>query len=340
MTSRNPNGRRSHAGSVLLGLLLASTPLAAQEAITLRVADSFPANHYVYRHATKYWMDQVTELSGGSIKFEYYPAEQLGKARDMLAMIGTGVADVAYVAPSYISDTLPASAVGELPWGYSDPCVGTKAFWNLAKEGGALWENELKALGMRVVFALMLPPNQLVMAAEGFSDFDSLKGRKIRTSGGTKDFIVRQLGATPIQVAAPELHEALARGTIDGLLIPLSSMLPYDLHTISKAATFDENLGGFTITYAISEKRWQELPEAAREALMTAGEQTTERACRKVAEDEEEVRKRVLEAGMVKVEQTSRRFPTFRDRWRSIGQRNSMPAAIPERLYSMHMRRH
>jgi len=45
MTSRNPNGRRSHAGSVLLGLLLASTPLAAQETITLRVADSFPANH-------------------------------------------------------------------------------------------------------------------------------------------------------------------------------------------------------------------------------------------------------------------------------------------------------
>jgi len=132
-------------------------------------------------------MDQVTELSGGSIKFEYYPAEQLGKARDMLAMIGTGVADVAYVAPSYISDKLPASAVGELPWGYSDPCVGTKAFWNLAKEGGTLWENELKAVGMRVVFALMLPPNQLVMAAEGFSDFDSLKGRKVRTSGGTKD---------------------------------------------------------------------------------------------------------------------------------------------------------
>jgi TRAP-type C4-dicarboxylate transport system substrate-binding protein len=138
--------------------------VAKSETLTLRVADSFPVGHYVAEYATKYWMREVERLSEKGVVFEYYPAEQLGKAKDMLSLVQSGVADIGYIAPSYITDKLPLSAVAELPLNFSSSCAGTKAFWKLAQSGGELSTRELKPLGVRTLFVLVLPPNQLAKA--------------------------------------------------------------------------------------------------------------------------------------------------------------------------------
>src|SRR3546814_4359966 len=62
--------------------LLAGTAVAQDgKAINLRVADSFPAGHFIPATATIPWMEDVTKKTNGRVKFEYFPAQQLGKAR-------------------------------------------------------------------------------------------------------------------------------------------------------------------------------------------------------------------------------------------------------------------
>ena len=81
--------------------------------IVLRVADHFPHNHFMVEPLVKYWMNAVTKESGGTVAFEYFPAGQLGKATDMLSIALSGVADIAAVVPSNISDKFPLSgAIG------------------------------------------------------------------------------------------------------------------------------------------------------------------------------------------------------------------------------------
>lgn len=259
---------------------------ALAEPVKLRVADSFPVGHFIPEYATKFWMSEVTRLTDHGVEFEYYPAEQLGKAKDMLSLVQSGVADVSYISPAYISDKLPLSSVVELPANYSSACAGTRAFWRMAKEGGALARREFGPLGVRVLFAVMFPPNQIVLSRAKFEGLKSLAGQKIRTSGGAKDQILRKLGAVPIQMPAPEIHEAMSRGTIDGLMIPVASLPPYGLDKLSKAATIGENFGGFIVAYAISEVRWQALSAAHRKALMEAGEAATARACQMMEQDD------------------------------------------------------
>lgn len=297
-----PRNLRRH-GRALLGAALAACMLLAgsaqaQEKVTLRVADSLPTGHYIARFATAKWMEAVTRLSGGKVEFQYFPAGQLGKAGDMLSMLETGVADVTYVVPAYLSQRLPLSMVANLPAEYSNPCTGTEAFWEMTQEGGALREHELAPLGIRPVFALMLPPNQIVMA-EPFTSLAQVEGKKMRTSAGTVDLFVRELKGVPIQIAAAEMYQALSRGTIDGLVMPPISMVPYDLHTVAKGATFDVNLGGFAVTYAITDKKWGELPEDVRKAMEEAGRETTAQACALVAEEAEAVLGRITEAGVI-----------------------------------------
>jgi TRAP-type C4-dicarboxylate transport system substrate-binding protein len=84
----------------ILGFIIASTVAArAAGPITLRVADSFPKGHFLVKLMLEPWMEEVKKRTNGAATFEHYPAQQLGKAADMLKLTQTGVADIGYVAP-------------------------------------------------------------------------------------------------------------------------------------------------------------------------------------------------------------------------------------------------
>ena len=121
---------------VTCGFLIASTTLAqAADPVKLRVADSFPKGHYLVKLVLEPWMEQVSKRTNGAVTFEHYPAQQLGKATDMLKLTQTGVADIGYVAPAYASDKMPVSEVAMLPGAFAHSCQGTLAYWKLAKSG-------------------------------------------------------------------------------------------------------------------------------------------------------------------------------------------------------------
>lgn len=251
---------------------------------TLRVADSFPVGHYIAENLTKVWMDRVVELTDGEIDFEYYPAEQMGKSKDLMSLAQTGVIDIGYAGVSYLADKLPLSGVGELPEAFTAACDGTNAFWSIAKPGGVLDAAELAPQGVRMLFVMVLPPYQVMTASKEITGADSFRGMKLRATGGTKEIAVQLLGATPIAIPAPETREALSRGTIDGVLFPHSSALPYGLAPELSWGTQDINFGSFVASYVISEERWQQLSPEVQKAMTDAAEEAIPSACA-VAED-------------------------------------------------------
>lgn len=273
--------------ATLAATLAVSMPATAQE-ITLRVGDSFPTGHYIPDSTTKPFMEQVTKRTNGKVKFEYFPAQQLGKAKDIMSLTLSGVADIGYVAPSFVSDKLPLSVVAELPEAFDTSCKGTMAYWRLVREGGALDKLEFAPNGLRALFVLVLPPYQIYMTkGQELSNADSFKGKKIRTTGGAKEIAVRKLGAVPIQIPTPEVREAASRGTIDGFLFPHSSIAPYDLARHSSAATHGENFGSFIVTYSMSTRKWQSLPEDVRKVIGEVGEEIVAAGC--AASDKQDV---------------------------------------------------
>lgn len=261
-----------------MGAAAAASPAQAQE-LSLRLGDSFPVGHYIPENMTKFWMNRVTELTGGEVEFEYYPAEQLGKAKDLLSLTQTGVMDVGYVGASYVSDKLPLSSVAELPENFTSSCQGTKAFWEIAKPGGALDQAEFAPNDVRILMVLVLTPYQVLTSSSPITDLASLQNLKLRTTGGAKEIATVKVGAVPVQISAPETRDALTRGTIDGVLFPHSSILPYDLHPQLKYGTQNVNFGSFVVTYVISQNRWDALPEDVQEAFVQAGEEAIIAGC-------------------------------------------------------------
>jgi len=256
---------------------------SAAETVTLRVGDSFPGGHYVVALIHK-WMDDVSQRTGGKVKFEYYGSEQLGKARDMLDLTLSGVSDISYVAPSYVTEKLPMSSIGELPGEFSDSCTGTRAYWKIARPGGILSKRELEPKGIRLLFTVLGAPYQIT-AHKTFATPGDLAGFKLRSYGAQQDRAVQLIGGVPIRMAAPSMYESMSRGTLDGLMLPLASVLSYDLQQLVRYATTRENFGTVAFNYVISEKKFKSLPADIQDALMAAGDASVEQACKFIDED-------------------------------------------------------
>ncbi|WP_418319884.1 TRAP transporter substrate-binding protein DctP [Piscinibacter sakaiensis] len=266
--------------SVSFAVLTGFSQASAAQQIKLRVADSFPATHWISLNITKYMMEQVSARTNQKVEFEYYPAEQLGKAKDLLSLAVSGVTDIAYVAPGFVSDKMPLAAVGELPLPTASPsaCPVTMAYWKIAKPGGLLDQEEFAPNGVRVLFSIVLPPYQLVTTAK-FASVKDLAGMKIRTSGAPKELALRKLGAVPIQMPTPELNEAMSRRTVDGAVLPIGSVPAYGLDVIAKYFTVGENFGSFVANYVMSERKWKTLSPDVQKVLADMGEELSKRGC-------------------------------------------------------------
>ena len=270
----------------------------AQTTTKIKIADSFPVGHYLPKYITTPMMERLkANPAAKGIEFEYYPAEQMGKAKDFLSLVQSGVIDIAYVAPGFVSDKMPLSVVSELPLDFSGSCQGTMAYWNLAKPGGLLDKKEFAPNGVRLLFTIVLPPYQII-TRKPFTNLKEIEGMKIRASGSAKELVIKKLKAIPVLMPTPDVYESLSRGTIDGVLFPFNSLAPYEIHKLSKTGTIGENFGTFVANWVISEKRFQSLPPGVQQDLTAMGEQLTRAACTQVEKDEAGDIEKVKAAGV------------------------------------------
>lgn len=282
------------AATLAAGLTL--VPFAGRAEV-LRFADSLPPDHLFTQVAAKPWMDEVTKLTNGQITFEHYPAEQLGKAKDMLSIAQSGIADVAFVVPTYITDKLPLSGVVDLPGNFVSSCSGMRAYWKLAHDG-VIAQQEMAPNGIRVLFPIVQPPFQVFTTRKKIEDLGSFEGLKLRTTGGAMDIMLRDLGGSPVRLAAPDTYEAMSRGTIDGGVLAVVSIASYKLTPLLKFGTSGENFGSAALDYAISEARWKRLAPAIQQAMLKASDDVMASACQKIDGDNDAQIEAMKKAGI------------------------------------------
>lgn len=326
--------------AMALAALLGAGAARAEESITLRLADSLSKGHAIDMAVAEPFKEAVTKATNGRVQFQHYPAEQLGKARDLLSLTATGVADIAYIVPSYTSDKTPLTAVAELPGAFGSQCQGSMAVYALA-HGGILDEKEFKPNRVRTLMTVALPAYQLLLSSpRNITSAKDLAGLKIRTAGGAMDLMVRSLGAVPVRMAAPEIWESMSRGTLDGAVLSYQSVTSYDLTKLLKSGTVGLNFGTAIITYAIGEAKWRSLPEDVRKALTEAGEAATREGCKRLEDIERSATEKVKAAGMKEISFSdadkavfAKAFATTAEDWARELDRRGKPGSEVEKAF-------
>ncbi|MFK4446063.1 TRAP-type C4-dicarboxylate transport system substrate-binding protein [Caballeronia udeis] len=278
-----------HKLAALFGASFALSASVAWGQTTLRLADSLPAGHVIAQLVTKPFMDQVQKESGGRISFQYFPGEQLGKARDLLMLTQSGVADVGYISPDYASDKMPLTAGFELPGIFLDYCQGTKALWAATHDGGYLQKKEFEPNQIVPIVMLMLPAYQILLEnGRPVAGLKDLSGLKIRSAGGAMDFTLQRLGMVPVKMTPPEVYESMSRGTIDGAVFPYMSAMSYGMQPLVKQGSTSHNFGTVVLTYSIGFNKWRQLSLADQGVIMKVGRSISLGSCTRFSTVEKE----------------------------------------------------
>lgn len=254
------------------------------EKIVLKVATHTNTNHYSYRLGIEPWAKRVTELTNGQVEFEFFPNEQLGKAKDMYSMLKNNAVDITYVV--YVQDIMPLTDLVALPDMYETAYQGTRAYWDLASKGSLLNDTFLPN-GIRPIFTFAVSPSTIGTTKEKIELVEDLKGMRVRSAGGSADVALDALKGTPVSIGITETREALVKGMVNGVMTSWLSISPYQLEQPLKYLVENAPLNGFAGLFAINEKRFQSLPKDIQDAIATANEEIVVSMAENIKEEEQ-----------------------------------------------------
>ena len=99
-------------------------------------------------------------------------------------------------------------------------------------------------------------------------------------------------------MAAPDAYESLSRGTMDGLLFPLESVVAYGADKLVKYSTDGVGFGSFIVSYSISDTAWKKLSPEIQKAMIDVAEEIIPAACQQVQKADDETKKSLEAAGV------------------------------------------
>jgi TRAP-type C4-dicarboxylate transport system substrate-binding protein len=228
------------------------------------------------------FMDEVTRRTRGAIRFERFPAQQLGKAADLLSLTQSGVVDVGYMVPSYVAgNKMPHSEVAHLPNAYSSSCEGTTAYWKLAREG-SLQKFDFAPNKIRLLLATLTAPYIVLTKERPIKSLQDFKGMKLRSSGAAMDLSARALNAIPTNIAGPDIYDAVARGTVDGAFFAVESISAYSITDVSKYSTDGVGFGATALTWVMRVDLWNSLSPEVRQIMDEVATEQVMSGCKKM----------------------------------------------------------
>lgn len=252
------------AAAVSLG-----TPLAtlAQQTVTLKFHTFMAPQSNVWLTMHKPWMEKVEKESGGRIKFEGYPAMQLGgtpvqlydQARD-------GVVDIVWTLPGNTAGRFPRIEVFELPFMMNNAEATSKAYWEYFQ---TQCPDEFK--DTHVIALQVHGPGMFHTAAKQVRAAADLKGMKVRGPTRQVTKMLGTLGAIPVGMPLPQIPDALSKGTIEGCVIPWEVVPSVKVHELTKFhSEFDATgpaLYTTTFVMAMNKARYESLPADLKKVI-------------------------------------------------------------------------
>ena len=222
--------RRLAAMGLLAGGLFAVVPATAQQ-FTMKL--SSPTINDVTHEYYKRMKAGIEQRSGGKIKVDIYPANQLGQLPAVVEGVALGTIEAGAAANGFWISLEPRFQVLDAPGLFDSVPHGFKALNDpdirarLASWGA---DKGVEMLAPSLYSTLMLLSHK---AIHNVADF---QGQKIRTQGGAPIQVdpLKKLGVIPVSLPLGEALPAMQNKTIDGMVGAAAPYVAFKYYDIAK----------------------------------------------------------------------------------------------------------
>jgi TRAP-type C4-dicarboxylate transport system substrate-binding protein len=255
-----PDAATTESGSASASQGSESSAAADWKGLTLKFVSNYTAESSgaaVINH----WIKRVEEVTDGKIKTTFYPQDTLVKSAEQFQAVLNGVADIALTDPGFNPEYWPVSS------GYAIPGLiidNSSVSTYVADEFITTADfPEFDQVKMLFGFGLNTPG---FMGKKPITKLEDFKGLQIRTTGFTK-LPVEGLGATAVGMPAPEVYEALLKGTVDETIMGLNSLLDWNLNEVISYCIQVPGISNIFHYCCMNNDVWNSIPKEYQDAI-------------------------------------------------------------------------
>ena len=281
--------------AILLSLILFLTACGEIGKVkTIKLAHGLNVEHSVHK-AMVYLGERLEEHSGGKMKIEIYPNQQLGSERQLVELLQIGSVGMTKVSVGIMENFAPNMKVFGLPFIFRDKDHAYRVMdgeigRELLLQGETYWLRGLTYYdaGSRSFYTKERPIHTP----------EDLSGLKIRVmESATAMDMVRSLGGSPTPISWGELYTALQQGVVDGAENNPPSFYLSGHYEVCKYYTLNEHTT-LPDVVLIGTHVWDRLSAQEQEWLQRSVDESAVYQRKLWAESEQEALEAVKKAGV------------------------------------------
>jgi TRAP-type C4-dicarboxylate transport system substrate-binding protein len=247
--------------ALVVSMFIARAVLAQDRPIELKFSSWIGSGHGFHTSVLVPWARMVEERSQGKLKVTLFPGATLGKPADHWDMVKNGIADIGWGAYSYTPGRFPLTSVGDLPFLFKTGKGGSRVMWEIYQK-----HLQKEQEGVKILWLFVHAPGQVHTLRKPIRTLDDLGGVKLRVPGGVVANVVKQLGAIPVTIPAPDTYSALERGVVDGTIFPWETVAGFKLSELLRHHAV-ANLYVTPNFVAMNQRRYESLPPDLRKVI-------------------------------------------------------------------------
>lgn len=273
------------------------------ETIELRVGTGLSAQHAWWESTMEDWMAQVEDLTDGQVEFTSFTGGELVSVPDEIDAIRDGTIDVTLALPIYDPGEFPLAEVTMLPISASDVEIASQAWRDLLEsddeliDGQSYYESQFGQAGLKAWAVPATEEYAISTTGEPIDSVDTVTSMSLRTPSRIHEMYAANIGVDSVTIPAVEMFDALSRGAFDGSFYSVADWSGYGFQDLFEYTLTDINFSHFNALIAMTEERWDELPENVQEAMEQAHDDTFMNGAREWQERSDEMREYNLEQG-------------------------------------------
>ncbi|CZF79370.1 TRAP transporter substrate-binding protein [Grimontia marina] len=245
------------------GLLAVLLSLTGFDAIAkqMRVSSFEPAKGF-FSQTLQAWIDEVNPKLTKGNRFKLYPGSILGAPPAQAELVAKGVADVAFVVPTYTSGLFPMTTVSEIPGLVKDSKTGTRILNTLKQEG--LLGTEFADFK---VIALFTTPGYRIFSADKQIKVPSdLSGIKMRSPSPYGSELLNEMGASGVPIPAPQVYENMERNVVSSAAWTMDAFKSFRLYEVAPNVT-NTRFIATPLAFLMNKKTYERLPDKDKAAI-------------------------------------------------------------------------
>jgi len=236
----------------------------SEKAVTLQLGHNSHAESFTGK-ALVNWAKHLADTTGGKLKIDIFPQNQLGTNKELSEQTALGSLDINVQGMNALVDyKVEQGYLTKVPFLFRN--TNHAYSWWTSPEGMAIVKKaesqRVKVLGI----GLNRMPRQFASKSKPIGAPADIKNLKVRAGDTATNSALKVLEAVPTNVALNEMYTAMSQGVVDVIELPLDYIHDYSIFEVAKHLTMSNHT--FDVQWVVmNAKKFDSLPATFQKLL-------------------------------------------------------------------------